>query len=85
MPSVEIKNKDVWSDFVTVNTELNDDNNQVLTDDTKMNILKFKFQSIFNLCKTSYVLEDGESLMQLSYKGGKKPYLMRVFIHNMMK
>ena len=39
MPTVEIKNKDVWSDFVTVNTELND-NNQVLTDDTKMNILK---------------------------------------------
>ena len=50
MPSVEIKNKDVWSDFVTVNTELNDDNNQVLTDDTKMNILKFKFQS-FSLYK----------------------------------
>ena len=85
MPSVSIENKDVWSDFVTVNTELNEvltDNNeqvlkQVLTDDTKMNILKFKFQSIFNLCKTSYVLEDGESLMQLSYKGGKKPYLIR--------
>lgn len=77
MPLVDIKNKDVWSDFVTVTTELNDDNIEQLTEDAKMNILEYKYESIFNMCKTCYVVDDGESLMQLSYSGGKKPYLKR--------
>ena len=77
IPSIDFKNKDIWSDFVTIRTELDDNNKEQLTEDSKLDILKYKYQSIFNMCKTCYVVDDGESLMQISYSGGKKPYLKR--------
>lgn len=79
MPEVDIKNKDVWGDFLVVNTELTNDEGteEDLTVDSRLAIMEYKFKSLFNLCKTCYVVDDGESYMQLSYTGGKKPYLIR--------
>lgn len=86
MPPVNNANKDIWGDFVSVTTELLQEENadgsfsdtieQDLTYGAKLNILDYKLESIFNMCETVYLVNDDNPTMHLTYKGGKSPYLV---------
>ena len=76
-----INYKNLWSDFVKISTEKNDkvetDTNDYLSEESLYEILKFKFQSMFNLSKAAYVIDEGTSTFELSHTGGKAPILYR--------
>lgn len=73
--------KNVWSDFIKVSTEKNEenenDNNDYLSEETLFDILEYKFKSMFNLSKGAYVIDDGTSSFELGHTGGKTPILYR--------
>ena len=72
---------DIWSDYVTVTTEQNPENTTdtkyYMSDETIYNILKYKFEKMFNLSKTCYVAGDQDNKMTLTHTGGKAPILYR--------
>ena len=67
-----LKNTDTWSDFVTLNTP-------ITSFKSKANILKFKFNAMFSLSKSAYVI-DGSSPLVHEQHGGIDPILHRSVI-----
>lgn len=76
-----IDNKEIWSDFVTITTEQNEENENddktYLTEESLFNILEYKFDCMFNMAKNSYVIGDTDNIMKITHTGGKSPVLYR--------
>ena len=67
-----LKNEDTWSDFVTLNTS-------ITSFKSKASILKFKFNAMFSLSKSGYVIEGSTPLVHEQH-GGIDPILHRSVI-----
>ena len=67
-----LKNTDIWTDFVTLNSS-------IISFKSKANILKFKFNAMFSLSKSAYVI-DGSSPLVHEQHGGIDPILHRSVI-----
>lgn len=64
-------NERVWSDFVDYYDEFS-------TVNTKLDIIKFKFEKMFNVANTTYVTENSDPEYTMTYEGGVNPVLSRV-------
>ena len=65
------ENEEVWSDFVDYGSDFS-------TMYSKLNIVKFKFDSMFSVAATTYVTEESDSTYRYESEGGKNPILSRV-------
>lgn len=70
-PVVNEANKRVWEDYVDITNDINDLYN-------RKNILLYKFEKIFNLCKSVYVVGNGgDNTFKYTATGGIQPTLYR--------
>ena len=73
-PTLTLANMDIWSEYVNVN--LNDDESE-FDSLTKFNITKYKFESMFNLCKVVFSDNYTDRRFVLTSVGGVQPTLFR--------
>ena len=65
------KNQEIWEDAISTITD------SVTTPEIRRNILKFKFNSMFNLCEGAYVTKDSSLTFTYRANGGVSPLLYR--------
>ena len=76
------RNRDIWSDFLTIGSEINDI-------DTRKNILRYKFDKMFRVSDTAYLTTSNNNTFRYSAEGGVDPILYRSVVpfyrnYNMM-
>ena len=70
-------NANTWGDFVEVEVEENENAVSALTLTSKLNILEYQLNSMFNLCRSAYITSDADNTFTISSTGGKGPILYR--------
>ena len=75
-PVVSYRNANTWGDFTDVEVETSGATS-ALTLTSKLNILEYQINSMFNLCRSAYVVGGSDNTMTISSTGGKGPILYR--------
>lgn len=76
-PAVNISNAEIWNDYISFDSESDDDGNSVISDAGKAMISQYKAQCVFDMLKTCYVTSNSNNFMYLKHGGGKSPILYR--------
>lgn len=64
----------IWEEFVS---DLTYDNNDELTEGSRMSIVEFELESMFHMATGCYITEDGSPSLDITSNGGKKPILFK--------
>ena len=64
------RNKDIWSDYVTVGSDITNLS-------TRKSILLYKFEKMFNVSNTAYLTESNNNTFMYTAAGGVEPILYR--------
>lgn len=74
---IEKKYHEVWDSYVGYIETEGEGNNEVMTEDSKLDVINYKFESMFLLSNSAYITEISESIFAITHKGGKNPILYR--------
>ena len=86
-PEVNINRKQIWEEYVEYVSEEpkfpnniieNENEEMVLSYDSILNIIEYKFKNIFTMCKNFYINGDNDYSMIITHSGGKAPILYRL-------